>query len=499
VNEAAVKQKLLDEGFDPKNATEQQKVMARLAIIMAGTTAAQGDAVRTSDSFANQTKRLKGLLADLAVQIGSALIPPLTKVVQFFANYVKLAIEWGKTNAGLIKTIAAVAVGVAAFGAALVVVGGAISAIGSVVGVVVSAFTAIGTALGIAGALLGALLSPLGLVIAGIAALGVAAVKYFGGFGAVVEWITGKVGDMGEVFGQAIEVIKTALASGDITTAAQVFWAGLQLVWAKGVQSLSTIWSKAKQLIIGTWIEVNTTLANAWAITVSFIQRSWIKSTTSIKDFAQALVTAIVNDHLLLAQGILGILEGIAEAWDAVFGTEFGRNIDAAITKLQRLREESTQAVLADVSKRDKEERKRLTEIDQRRSRTLEQLEAERQRRHQELAQVTGEDIQQAQNRLDEAFAAYSKTVENAATKQQFDALANLKPKPKLDEAAEAIDRGTVKPDRNVGTIFGGERAAQIFGDGQDAQLTELKGIRQILRDSLTEQKKKPTGIVITS
>ena len=43
-----------------------RKVMARMAIIMRGTTAAQGDAVRTGGSFANQMKRLKGSLADVA-------------------------------------------------------------------------------------------------------------------------------------------------------------------------------------------------------------------------------------------------------------------------------------------------------------------------------------------------------------------------------------------------------------------------------------------------
>ena len=44
--------------IDPEEATQQQKVMARLAIILAGTSAAQGDAARTADGFANQLKRL---------------------------------------------------------------------------------------------------------------------------------------------------------------------------------------------------------------------------------------------------------------------------------------------------------------------------------------------------------------------------------------------------------------------------------------------------------
>ena len=60
VSEAAVKQELLNQGLDPKNATEQQKVMARLAIIMRGTTAAQGDAARSAGSFCKSSQGSEG-------------------------------------------------------------------------------------------------------------------------------------------------------------------------------------------------------------------------------------------------------------------------------------------------------------------------------------------------------------------------------------------------------------------------------------------------------
>ncbi|MEO1530386.1 MAG: hypothetical protein AAFX06_33780, partial [Planctomycetota bacterium] len=70
VSAAAVNQELLNRGLDPKNVTEFQKAQARFAIIMRGTTAAQGDAVRTQDSFANSTKRLTASTRDLAEAIG---------------------------------------------------------------------------------------------------------------------------------------------------------------------------------------------------------------------------------------------------------------------------------------------------------------------------------------------------------------------------------------------------------------------------------------------
>lgn len=86
VNEAAVKQQLLSQGLDPSAASEMEKVQARLAIITAGTTAAQGDAIRTSGSFANQMKRLKGSAIDFAAAIGQPLLGPLSSAAGWFAD-----------------------------------------------------------------------------------------------------------------------------------------------------------------------------------------------------------------------------------------------------------------------------------------------------------------------------------------------------------------------------------------------------------------------------
>lgn len=78
VSEAAVKQQLLQDGFDPTTATNQQKVMARYNLILAGTTAAQNDATRSAGSFANQMKALQGKALDFAANIGSILLPVLS-------------------------------------------------------------------------------------------------------------------------------------------------------------------------------------------------------------------------------------------------------------------------------------------------------------------------------------------------------------------------------------------------------------------------------------
>ena len=124
VNETAVKQELLNQGLDPNRATQQQKVMARLAIILRGTTAAQGDAVRTAGSFANQMKRLRGTLSDVAVELGNAILPTVTSLVSAAASTLRVVGNWITQNKRLVTTIAAVAVGIGVAGAALIGLGG---------------------------------------------------------------------------------------------------------------------------------------------------------------------------------------------------------------------------------------------------------------------------------------------------------------------------------------------------------------------------------------
>ena len=158
VNEAAVKQELLNNGIDPKYADNQSKALARMSIIMRGTTAAQGDAVRSAGSFANQIKALKASFQNASEEIGKAVLPAVTEFVAKTTNAVKIVGEWAGRNPKLIATVAAVTVGVAALGGALFVAGGAASAIATIFGVIATAGTVLAS-------VLGAIFSPLGLIV----------------------------------------------------------------------------------------------------------------------------------------------------------------------------------------------------------------------------------------------------------------------------------------------------------------------------------------------
>ena len=75
--------------------TAQEKVQARLNLIIAGTVDAQGDAIRTAGSFANRTKGLEGGLIELnevaikpLLPALASLVADLTRVVNFFKEIV---------------------------------------------------------------------------------------------------------------------------------------------------------------------------------------------------------------------------------------------------------------------------------------------------------------------------------------------------------------------------------------------------------------------------
>jgi len=114
ITEASLQQELLNMKIQGgvKNATAMDKVQARLNIIMGATTRAQGDAVRTSDSFANQLKRLKGEITDSAAAIGSALLPGLTALLKDLVPIAKAVGEWAARNADLIPTLALTTLGI---------------------------------------------------------------------------------------------------------------------------------------------------------------------------------------------------------------------------------------------------------------------------------------------------------------------------------------------------------------------------------------------------
>ncbi len=117
INEVTLKEALLTMGIKggTKVATEQQKVLARLNILLAATSDAQGDAIRTAGSLANQMRGLKAAFLDLATDLGTIFLPLATTLIGRTGKLVVRLSEWTKAHGELVKKMVLGAVGITAF------------------------------------------------------------------------------------------------------------------------------------------------------------------------------------------------------------------------------------------------------------------------------------------------------------------------------------------------------------------------------------------------
>jgi len=302
VSEAAVKQQLLNSGMDPKNATEMQKVQARLAIIMAGTSAAQGDALRTAGSFANRLKALKSSVTDVAAELGTALLPSLAEIAGNVTTAVKSVASFVRNNQGAVLGFAAIAA--AAFAA-----GAAIAGIGGMAYVAASGAGALAAMMGIVTTVVSAVLSPIGMLSAALIA-GVYAWARFtkGGQSAV----TGLSTIIGETFGaisttvrETLGGIVAAIQAGDLTLAGQIAMIGLRLVMMQGLEAIHSLfgeawgtlasqlmsgdfagaWSTFGSMILDTMAGVASGMVSLFSNAANAVMAKWQQTVNKISDY----------------------------------------------------------------------------------------------------------------------------------------------------------------------------------------------------------------------
>lgn len=183
MTEAAVKAQALKMGLKPVNGelTEQQKIMARAGLIMAQTSAAQGDLDRTSDSTSNKLRASQAAWENLQLVVGQQLIPAIAPLIGMLTN---LLSGFSQMSPETQKWIVILGAGAALLGPVLLGIAGIASAVGMAAG-----------ALPILGAAFGFLFSPVGLLIAAFAALGYAIYANWDSIKATisegVNWIKG--------------------------------------------------------------------------------------------------------------------------------------------------------------------------------------------------------------------------------------------------------------------------------------------------------------------
>lgn len=160
---AAVSAQALEMGLVPVNGrlTDQQKIMARYAIIMEQTANAQGDVIRTSDSHANQLRRANAAWEELKVTLGEKLLPVITPLVERLGTLVD---RFANLPSGVQTAIVAIAALAALVGPLAFGFGAIVSAVSAVIPLLGSA----GVGAALAG--LAPLIAPIAAAVGGLAA-----------------------------------------------------------------------------------------------------------------------------------------------------------------------------------------------------------------------------------------------------------------------------------------------------------------------------------------
>ncbi|HBE72465.1 MAG TPA: hypothetical protein DDW52_30395 [Planctomycetaceae bacterium] len=248
--QAQIQAEALNLGFDPKNLTAYQKAQAILSLTIRGTEAAQGDAARTSGSYANQLKALNAEISNLQNAIGGALLGAATSVVSRIRQVVEAISAFASANPRIVQGLAVVAgaltgagIAVAGFGVSLVAIGGVVGSISTIAGAI--------------GGLV-AVITPVGAAIAAVAVAGVAfqaaaagafvfVANRAGLVADAIEYIRGAFTSALAIVQQTFGGIANALSSGEIVLAARILWAGVRVAFLAGTQevlrAVSSLWT----------------------------------------------------------------------------------------------------------------------------------------------------------------------------------------------------------------------------------------------------------------
>lgn len=219
----------------------------------------QEDATRATVAMRAYTDTM--LAAKLAIgEIGRALVGGSDGVKQLSDRIIaaiQVGREWIAANRDVIVTIAKVAVGVSAVGAALVALApvfvGAAAAIGVLVAVVK-----------LAAAALLAVLSPVGLVVAAVVGLGYAFSKQESSGRGMLASLKAGFADLATIATTAWGGIAAALESGNVKGAIEIAVAGIKAAWAQGMVFLTEKWMWFENNILSGLRKIGDTISDVF-------------------------------------------------------------------------------------------------------------------------------------------------------------------------------------------------------------------------------------------
>jgi hypothetical protein len=303
------------------------------------------DAQAAAD-YTDAMNRVRSTITGVALQVGSALAPAMTKAANLFAAAMKPVVNFVRENRQMVIIAAAVGAALVAVGTAIMGVGAMFMLVGSAIGGFISIFSAIVATIGTIGAVIS---SPIFLAVAAVSALGAIFVATSGIFTGVGQRIrdtfTGIFSTLSTTFGG----IRDALAAGDIAAAGQIAMLGLRIAVAQGLEGLIGLFGDTAGEFIGAFIQQITGgdfagafetvilgMSQLWDTFAEGLGNTWSAITDFISSTWQSTIDGLSNKILeFAAQGgvvneILKMISGVDFAAEVRREQELNRQMQAA-------------------------------------------------------------------------------------------------------------------------------------------------------------------------
>lgn len=487
----------------------------------------------TADKAAVLTDALNSMkrgLGAIVVQIGSAVAPIFSDLALTLSNMAGGIAKFIKENGDMVRSVLKGAVAVTAIGGVLVGLGttlqlisfsfagltGAVSAVvrpfvtlGAAVvtgiaqfamltaGIVVYAATSIAsaTAAAAAWAIANAPLVLLGVAIAGVVA---GVVTLAGGFSQLGGTISSALSGVGSLAGQAGQSISTAfgsvisdakvvfsdlystatttfggisdaLAAGDIASAAQIAWLGLQAVWLRGTQAIMSYTDPFIEALQNIWGDLYTSVATIVDSLFTFLRKGFNTGFAYVQGIVDNVVVGLLNtfDNLVAS---------IRIAWTRVQGFITGaEDTEERVQKIRdenEARQEKRRQERPGIEGRVKEAQETNRELDEayderekRRQQDNNDAKTARANRTNQRAQDRADSVADVEGRLGQKRAEMADLRQAAQLIQQLNNAKDLEQVGQLGDAvASLIDRGNLPADREQSLIDAYNAASKRAG-----------------------------------
>lgn len=287
-------------------------------------------AVKDAAAVTDAINRLKRSVMATAFEIGASLAD---EVLAAAAAAKKIAVQigrWIRDNVGLVKTIAAVGIGLAAAGAAVVALGGGMIFAGLALAGLASIVSALGAAVGL-------LFSPLGAVAALLVGGTVLWARYTeSGRNAIASLRQG----LGEIMATAKETfggIADALAAGDLQLAGEIAFTGLKLAALQGLEAIRGLVGDAVAGIVMKLASGD--ISGAWSDTLIHLSALWATWSEGVIKTFTAMGQAVINGWNKVVSFISGKILELASTpgFNALFEFVSGVDVRAEIERGKRL------------------------------------------------------------------------------------------------------------------------------------------------------------------